>query len=409
MEIDKNSTFYINARKRIQEYIANGGDIDRLDSKHPLYKYIKNHKQGKGLTVDEKFALLGYTRNYQRESTIRQNLINKINAYLEAGGSFHIRRKNLPFFNHLRVYAQYLKEQGIEMSHEQIMREDLGYKQYSDLYFRSIGINHLAKYRDSEGFVDSYRDNRQFRLYISDLSITFGIPYYLTVTLLADEKLRDYEVSLDKVAYTKQILTNYVREHGSFVGITLKNKKIYDEFCYLIRHFSDGTQQKFSRIEWLEIFGLADFDHKFSEETSGAEVDVTEIMQRLKREYGEEFVLTKNINSMDYSKILRKAIELDISVEDLFRMYEINYAGTARSRLSAVKLNHVPYLKEMKNLRDALMEGYGVKMSAGFTKEEVFEAKVKAVKTVYAEFKDRLEHYLPTSCCLEEKKKGTDL
>ena len=406
MEIDKNSTFYINARKRIQEYIANGGDIDRLDSKHPLYKYIKNHKQGKGLTVDEKFALLGYTRNYQRESTIRQNLINKIDAYLEAGGSFHIRRKNLPFFNHLRVYAYYLKEQGIEMSHEQIMREDLGYKQYSDLYFRSLGINHLAKFRDSEGFVDRYRDNRQFRLYISDLSITLGIPYYLTVTLLVDEKLRDYEVSLDKVAYTRQLLANYAYEHGSFVGIRSKNIKLYDAFNYLVSHFSDGTEQRFSKPEWLEIFGLSDYDHKFNEVQAQKEIDIEAIMQRLKQEYGDRQLLSKNIHSNDYSKILKKAISLNISIEDLFKMYEINYEGTPRPRLSAVKLNHVPYLKEMKSLRDALMEGYGVKLSAGFTKEEVFEAKVMAVKKVYEEFKDRLENYLPI-CLTDVNIKGT--
>ena len=166
--IDKNSKFYITATQMLNDYIADGGNVDDLGVKDEAYKFIKNSsvkdENGNTLDLETKFEVLGYPRKAKYKDN-KKELIAEIEVYRQAGNSFHITRKKLPFYPRLYAYASYLKRHGIDMEYEQIMK-GLGYKEYSDTYFRCLGLFDLEKYRDETGFVDSYRKNEKLKAYI---------------------------------------------------------------------------------------------------------------------------------------------------------------------------------------------------------------------------------------------------
>ena len=158
-------------------------------------------ENGQYINLEEKFSQLGHPRKAKYKES-KQALIAEVDAYKQAGGSFHIIRKKLPFYPQLYTYASRLQRQGVDITYEQIMK-GLGYKDYSDTYFRCMGIFELEKYRDNNGYVDSYRQNKKLKAYIISLGKTLNLPYYLVITLLADEKLEKCYIDTEYIEYVK--------------------------------------------------------------------------------------------------------------------------------------------------------------------------------------------------------------
>jgi len=397
MELDKNSAFYIKARKLLEEYVSNGGKIEDIKADDKLYKYIKNSKvydeNGKIIDLETKFSLLGYPRDKKYTSDVRSELIKEINEYLSKGGSFHIDRKKLPFADRLHTYSSFLKRKGIYMTHEQIMKEDLGFKEYSDTYFRCKVLSKIKSFRNEEGYVDSYRYDDKFEAFVKDLAITYDVPYYIVVTLLADEKLTSYEVSLDRVKYTQKMLENYAKTHKTFVGLKRSDSKLYNALDSLSKYYSDGNPERFSKQEWLEIFDLGDIENRFTD-VEFIDYDIEDIMTKLKKKYGDNKILAKDLNRNEYRLVIKKAISLNVPVSEVFKMYGLNYTGNVRSRLSRVVVKNVPYMKEMLKRREELIRSSGIDMET-CCKEELCELKVKIMQQIYAEFKEKIESYVP--------------
>lgn len=392
--IDKHSKFYINARKMLEDYIAKGGDVNNLGSKDKIYLYIKDAKikgeSGEYLDLDTKFELLGFPRERSKSKDVKQKLIEEIDAYKQAGGSFHINRKKLPFYERLHTYSRILAKQGIVLSHEQIMK-DLGYKEYSDMYFRCIGIFELQNYRDENDFVDSYRTNPKLKEYIFSLSETLRIPTYLIITLLADEKLNEIFIDVEYIEQVKTELQHYIKVNGTLKGIRRKNPKLYEKFYVLIKYCSDGVES-LSAEDWLDILELGDVENRFYK-TKKNEVDVENIMTKLKQKFGNSIITLKDLDSKDYYKIRKTAARLNIPIKELFRNYELQYKGNTVNRLSSTKVTEIPYLDEMLQMRDRLLNEKGFTETNGYCKEEIFEAKVRACQQVYDHFKDKMFNF----------------
>jgi hypothetical protein len=391
----KNSSFYKKSTQMLADFVANGGDVSNLTKDDQIYKYIKNSKvfdaDGKLIDLETKFTLLGYPRKSKISKNLREDLINEIREYLINGGSFHIERKKLPFYERLHSYRVQLLHKGINLTHEQIMREDLGFHEFSDTYFRCQGIFQLKHFRNENGFVDSYKSHIKFNNYIKELSQTYNLPIPIIITLLADEKCTRYEMVVDKIKYAERLLKNYATKHGTFVGIKRTDKTTYEAFEYLTKYYSDGTEAKYSKADWLSIFGLGDVEHRFRDKTENEIVDVESIVEKLKKQFGDNIVIHQEINKNDYRTLIKKAVALNISVAQLLNEYGLKSNGISSERLSRTWLNEVPYLKEMKKTRDEII----AKSSKPKSKEEEFEIKLKAVISIYEEFKEKLEQYLP--------------
>lgn len=392
--IDKNSEFYIEARKMLEDYIARGGDVNDLGKKDKEYRYIKNasvrDEQGNYVDLETRFKELGFPRKPKCKDN-KQELIAEIEAHKQAGGSFHITRKKLPFYPRLHAYASALKRMGVELSYEQIMK-GLGYKDYSDTYFRCIGIFELEKYRDDDGFVDSYRKNAKLKAYISALAKSLDIPYYLVVTLLADEELKTCYIDTEYINYVKTQLQQYVKVNGTLKGIKHKDKSLYYKFSMIRKYYGDGSETVLTADDWLSIFELYDVENNFRS-VSNNEIDIESIMNNLKQNFGNSVIKLNNIDNKAYRIILKKAIKLGIPMKELFRNYGLNYAGNTVNRLSSIQVNEIPYLKQMRALRDNLLQAQGFVEGNGYTKEEIFEARVKACQQAYNKFKDKMFNF----------------
>ena len=376
------------------EYIANGGNVNDLGKKDEEYMFIKNAKikgeDGNYLDLEGKFELLGHPRKPKYKDN-KKELIAEIEAYKQAGGSFHVTRKKLPFYPRLSTYANQLQRQGIDIPYEQIMK-GLGYKDYSDTYFRCMGLFDLEKYRDDNGFVDSYRKNEKLKGYVSALGKSLNLPYYLVITLLADEKLNKCYVDTEYIEQVKTELQQFAKGNGSLKGIRRKNSSLYYKLRMLMRYYGDGAESALSVEDWLGIFELDDVENRFRL-TEIKDVDISAIMAGLKQKFGNNVITAKEIESKQYRQILKKAIKLGIPTKELFRNYDLNYKGNQVNRLSSMQVTKIPYLTEMKVFRDDLLESQGITLENGCCKEEIFEARVKACQQAYNKFKDKMFNF----------------
>lgn len=392
--IDKNSQFYIKVKSMLEEYVSNGGDVNDLGINDEIYRYIKNTRltddAGNYIDLETKFKLLGYPRKPKYKDN-KQELIKEINEYKKAGKSFHITRKSLPFYPRLHAYASQLKRQGVELTYEQIMK-GLGHKDYSDTYFRCLGIFELKKYRDDNGFVDSYRKNEKLKAYIVSLGETLNLPYYLVVTLLADEELDKCYIDTEYINYVKTELQQYAKTNGSLKGIKNKNRSLYYKFRTVMNYYGDGGEIDLTPEDWLNIFDLGDLENNFKQ-PQNKEVDITSIMDKLKQKFANNVIKAKDIDRKEYRIILKKCIKLGIPIKELFRNYGLNYSGNIVNRLSTMQVAKIPYLKEMRELRDNLLQAQGITAENGYCEEEIFEAKVEACQQVYSKFKDKIFNF----------------
>ena len=117
-------------------------------------------------------------------------------------------------------------------------------------------------------------------------------------------------------------------------------------------------------------------------------------MQNLKEQFGNERFYCKDLDPVIYGRVIRKSVQMGIPVSELFKSYGLNVEGKNNERLAQVRVTKIPYLAEMKRRRDEILNE---KLTPNLCKEEVLETKVYAVKKVYAEYKTKLENYLPTS------------
>ncbi len=382
--------------KELKEYVANDGDVNDLSSKDKIYKKIEwakfRDKNGKRLTMEESFSMLGFPRARQTSTDVRADLIKDIEKYIANDKTFDVQMKTLPFYERLHTYSKKLQRDGINLTHEEIIRDDLGFKTFSIKAMRCKGLQKLKEFRKN-GYVDDYHTDGKYSSYIIALAAYLNIPYYLLITLIADERLSKYVITTDYVKYVQTLLENYIAQYGDLVGIKRKDPKTYGAFSTLYKTFSDGSGQKFSKKEWLVLFGLEDFENKFAEKSEFENVDIAIVMQKLKDKFGDAEFSAKDIDRYMYRKILKFATQYAISVKSIFDEYSLNYRGINIKRLNHVTMQEIPYFKEMKALRDKLIEQSGISLQNGNTEEECLEAKIKAVQQAYKEYEQKIESF----------------
>ena len=392
MSFNENLISFRNAKKMLDAFVANGGDVNNLKKGDREYEYIKNirtiDEKGMYIDLETRFAMLNHPRQRKYSSNIKQSLIDEVVEFKSKGGSFHILRKNLPFYERLNTYTRHLRKTNPNITYEQVMK-DLGFKDYSDIYFRCIDLSNLDKYEDANDFVDSYRTNPKMKAYVTDLAKTLNLPYYIVITLLCDKKLKKCSMLTEYVELVKHQLTNHLKTYGTLTGLRRKDASLYEKFQLLVKYYSDGSENRFSKEEWLEFFGFEDVENEF-ENVKTNSVDIDGIMFDLKEQFGKATIKLKDLDRKTYRKIVKKAIGLGVAVDEVFAMYGLKCNGVKIDRLSKVYTNNIPYLNEILKRRDELMQKIDTK---NMCKEEIFEHKVKVVKIVYEEFKDKIYNF----------------
>ena len=211
--------------------------------------------------------------------------------------------------------------------------------------------------------------------------------------MTADEKLEKCYIDTEYIEYVKTQLQQHVKEYGTLKGLKRKNNSLYYRFHTLMKYYGDGSESVFTADDWLNIFDLSGVENRFKKSSSSDEADVKPIMTKLKQQFGKGVIRCKNLDSKDYRIVVKKAIKLAIPIKELFNDYGLKYEGNMVNRLSTMQVTQIPYLDEMKALRDDLLLSQGITAENGYCKEEIFEAKVSACKQAYDEFKDKMFNF----------------
>lgn len=409
------TAFYINGRRLLAEVIKRKRSVDDLGVHDVEYNYIRNSRvkdaNGRLMTTEEKFTLLGYERKGRSSRNIRQELYDEISQYIADGGSFHVERKTFPFYSKLRSYAGQLRANGKPATHEEIIRGDLGFSSYSDLYYRCMRLEEIEKYRDENGYVDSYRKDEEFATHIRDMATTLNVPAYILITLIADEKLKESYINTDRISYLKYQFNEYLKKHGDLVGITSKSPELYEALRTVTGDFSDGSGVTYTRNEMLDVFGFGDVKNKLRPETLKPENDAKfeSIITHLKKTYGDKIIKYTDIEGPIYAALQKRAVKLNITIYELCRSYGLNYRGNYNTqRLSKCWVKGVPYLEEMRAERDALIKEYLKDVKFDLSKEEMFELRVTAAQQVYEEFKSKYDNFADSDAYYENEKDNAD-
>lgn len=382
-------------KKRVEAFVDAGGKLENLKRDDELYKYIHGvhlkDKDGKFLTMQEKFLLVGHDRAPVYSQDVRQDLIDEIEAYLASGGSFHIRRKDLPFYERLHTYAQILKrERGLteELTYEQVMRE-LGYRNYSDTYYLYHDLDGLQEFRNANGFVDDYRKDEKLKAKINELSQKLQIPIAVLVGVFAGENLERYSLSSDYFGYIQNQLQEYVKIHGNLKGLT-KDKLRYAKVLFLKNRVATDLGEKLSVEDIVDLLGFGGVEGDFKakrKENKNAVKELAKFCQEIKRNNGG--VLKKaDIPQSLYRVVLQKSLKHGITTKAYLKSFDVDYVdGRDVPRLSRFLVKEYPHMQEMRTRRDELLSAFD---GQGLCEEELFEKRLEVCIAVYDEFKDKI-------------------
>lgn len=388
----KETYFYKKYKPMLDEFVNNGGDVDTLGKKDYIYNAIKDYRlldeNGNRVDVETKFSILGHERKRVRVKDSKQALTAAVDEFLAKGGSFHMPRKSLPFYPLLHSYADNLKLKGIHMSYEDIMKS-LGYVQYSDTYYRCMGLEGLSSFRDKDGYVDSYKKNNKMKNYIETLADYYDIPYFLIIGLVCEEKQKRIVMRGDFLGKLKQDLLAYIERNDNLKGLKTNDKELYLRVVAAKKLLSDGSGTIMSSKDVLTVLGIEGVEHNLSDKIE-QDLNIEDIMQEIKSNYDGNMVILKNIEESKYRKICKKANSMGIYVSDLFEMYGMKCNGLNLDRLSRIYLKEIPYIDEMLARKHEIIEQSGISLKNGHCKEEVMEININVCKQVFEEYKDKI-------------------
>lgn len=373
-----------------------GKSANMLERDDPEYKYIWGTvvagSDGHALTMKEKIEAAGFERAQRHSTDLRQDLLKDIEEYRANGGSFHVIRKNLPFYNRVHNYRDSLmRATGVDYTFEQVMK-GLGYKEYSDVYFRFMELEKIAQFRDKEGFVDSYRSDAKLSDFVYSASITLKLPIALVIELVCEEKLKEVCVSADYFSLLRNDILRYVEINGSLDGVTTKAPTLKSRIAHMKRYMVSIYGEE---ISYEDMFALLDLEeigeNLYSNKRTGKDVD--KIMHYLEGVAGEKGgkLNFKDIPKDCYRSVIFKAARLGVTTKAFFKLYDIDYVdGKNSSRLGKYYTDKYPYIDEMLEIKHQIVKASGISAENGNCKEEIFEENVLASIQAYEEFEKKI-------------------
>ena len=386
----------------LDEFVNNGGKVSDLGVKDELYQFVSQTRvytyNGDGtkrkLNVEEKFALAGHPRKPKAVKNVYTALVMEIEAWLKAGNDFHHQRIDMPFYQRLkRIARKETEETGEHVLPEDVMHR-LGYKNYSNIYFRYHKIMDLEKYKDDQGYVDSYVNDPEMKNYLFGCEQNLNMPTPVIIGLVANQKLKTYTVSVDYLKQVKKSLEEYIEKYGTLVNISRTNPTLYRQIGNIKKRLYKEDATSFSSLDVLEILEI-DAENLFTDAPIKSVGSIDKLMFKLreKAKANGGMIKKNDIAHADYVKILQKSYELGCYVSDIFSAYSINYQDQRDAkRLNSMRVKEYPCMKEMRELRDEIV-GRAIKANGNMCKEERFEVYLQACILAYEKYKNQTNNF----------------
>ena len=375
------------------------GTIDSITSQDPEYKAIRKitilNNSGRKMTMNELFELAGYAKRFNRVPDCTEKLKAVVLKYLEEGGSFHRKRRSLPFYEDLHSQVKKIKRTtGKEVTPEQAMK-DLGFRNYSDTYYYFMGLFELEKYKDAAGNVDSYRADNVMNNKIDTYSDKLNIPPTVIVELFGNQNLQKKILHTDKLEHLKNELENYLSIHGNFVGISQIDEELYDKIQRLKQVINVGDGKFPTTSEVIEFLDVPLEDNNFLTETFETQFDfdgyITSLIQQGKIKNNK--VESKDFPHDIYIRLTRYVRRNGTTLKEYFSRFGLEYVDYKKyQNLNTVVVKKYPYMNEMRAERDKLVADFN-KKHPNMVEEELFEHYIEVCKQVYEKYKPLIEKF----------------
>ncbi|MBQ8451777.1 MAG: hypothetical protein IJ538_03265 [Clostridia bacterium] len=376
------------------------GSIEELTSKDPEYKIASRvdifDKNGRRLSFNEVCAMAGFRKKeVKKAKDVTVRLIAEATQFLDEHGHFHFKRKTMPFFPALQSHTKKIKRKtGRDITTDQAMKE-LGFTTYSDTYFYYLGLFDLEKFRDEDGFVDSFRSDKQMNNKIDTYAVKLDMPVSVVVELVGNENLRRAILHIGQLDFVVSRLEKYLNMFGSYEGISQNDPQLYD----ILQRLKNVVQTKSGKFpttaELIEEIGGPAADNNFLTYTIETPFDFDSyISSRINAgEFKEHKIMRSDIPDDIYIKLTRYVRRNGLTLQEYFNKFGLEYPDFKEySGLKYVNVKEYPYINEMRIERDKLVDEFKSN-HPDFSEEQIFEYYIEACKIVYNKFKPKIEEF----------------
>ena len=381
-----------NLKKYVSENIGTR-DPDSLSVHDPIYLKVKNTRiiiEGRRLSVEEKFSIIGYPRkakfSYGNDQKIKylkslfdEAVENGLNVDdLKIGDELYKKIKNTDIIIDGRSVS--LEEKFRLIGHPRTLK-------------KFVLLRQLEQFKDHDGYVDSYRANGKINNFIDTLSENYKVPVPVIIELFANQKLREKMFYVDKIEVLKILLKKYVDKYGDFTGISQKDRKLYQQLLSLKKVFNSGSGRLLTTGEVIESLGVPLIKNKFKEFTNEKFIDLKSEVNNIKMSLSNNEVRRVDIPNWLYRTIEMYSRRKGISLHEFFNGYGLDYVDYKKyDNLNFVIVKKYPYIDEMKKDRDDKVNEYNSKNGSA-SAEERFEAYIRICNEVYDSYRDKIANY----------------
>ncbi len=384
-------------RTLLSEFVEAGGKVEDLKKTDYIYQQIHGIKlyndEGKRLSMEEKFEYLGHPRKAKMSQDVRADAIAAISKFIEEGGDIYMTRKYLPFFR--AEYGSYAQTQRPRVSGDlafQTNLRELGFD-YSEMYYKFRKIEEILRFRNEDGFVDSYRKDTKMDNFIKISAYKLGLPIPVFVGLVGNADLEGCYLDTEYFGFVREALQKYLKIHTDFVGLSKKDKPLYEKMRHIGRmaFVPEGSELTTDDIACLLGFDGVKSDFGDGYETS----NVSEILHNARNiamQKGGKLTRA-DLPESDYRRLINMIASTGATTSAFFKLYDIDYEGKEGQRLSRVWVDKYPYMKEMRAERDRILKENGVSMNGDCKKEDLFDVLIVASLQAFEKFKPQIFNF----------------
>lgn len=400
--IDEKKQRIIEERKQmLQTFVDNGGVLEDLNLHNPEYKAMKNldiYVDGRRLTLEERFAYLGFPRKPQQKPFDGkvQEIKEILDNFVEQGGDVDEIDTAHPLYAKMRAFTPVVNGKKLSMEEKFELAGHPRHPKYNDMNVVLERLSALKDYQDENGCVDSYRQNESLKQYLSYCANMFGFPPSLIVCLLADQKLKSYVVYTDRTEFLKTALTEYLKVHKDFVGIKRADPQLYCLLTSVSKSYPTESGRKLTNLELVEALGFEGVPNAFIKENLSSVFSEKQFIARyspIAQAKGGVIALS-DIDSADASALMFHLRRINQTKSEFFARYNIKFLHPRiNDRNKKINLPEYPYLEEMRaKVTQTLNDFYTLypefeQASAG----DAFALKAEVIRSVYEEYKYRIE------------------
>lgn len=387
-------------KQSVSEFISNGGNVENLKTTDEIYKLVKNTTiaiNGNRLSLEEKFEIIGFPRQPKRKTYDEhiKSIQEALSEFVAGGGDVNTLCSSDKLYKKVKNSVIFLNGRELTINEKfgiaGFPRED----KYNNVKTIISRLNNLENFKDENGFVDTYRKNQAMNAFIDSCSLNFDLPPSLIVTLLANQNLKKYSLRVDRYDYIKTRLAEFVKNNGSLIMVKQKDRRLYDLLCSTAKTYPTKTGRKMTLSELVEELGFGDVENSFIETNRTGYFNEDEFLMKyypIIKNNGYTISLS-DIEPNDYMRLSNYTRRLSISINDFFEKNGVKYVNPKNVvRNAYLTTDEYPYLKEMRNEVNQLLNDYYKDNPINFSDETLFNNRLTACQFVYGKYKKKIEN-----------------